>query len=939
MPRIVANGLTGLRWRQVLRDDGSGTLADSQHLGPPGDGQSRYGVDAALLAELGARHRLRAWLAHHELDLAAPGDPGRLIACTVVGNGQRWAVIGDRDVSIRHGSQVRIALAPAPDLEDGYRAAMLELVSHVFVGHTLRGICDVVVRLNRDGDLLISHLAWGPTPDHDVLGIDLFAWAVALQADPAVALPPPDSEYGVWTHVRVSGTGICSGLVLAEGCLSDLHLGATDSPSGIACWQRGVDQPTAVAALVAALAKIHVDGLRSDHRRVTARLLTLTERAPLPQDSILPPALGNALTVLEGGMQTTVQDAGRSGYWAVGVPPSGPMDGCSFALGQRCVGNALSAAGLEITFGGFTCQFAAATTIALTGAPTTATLDGVPLPWWQPVAVTAGSVLRCGGIGATGLRSYLAIRGGIEVVPYLGSRATFTLGGFGGYGGRALAAGDELIWGADAAASPAAISPADKPALGSPWTLGVRIGPHSAPDYFTPADMTTFFSAEWTVSPQSNRTGIRLLGPKPTWARSDGGEAGLHPSNIHDNAYALGSVDFTGDMPVILGPDGPSLGGFVCPVVVVEGQRWKLGQLRPGDRLRFVPVDAAEAARLRQQPQQSPQQSPQAVRRADDGIIHRHAATHAHPALCVRRAGDANVLVEYGVMTLDLALRLRVQALHDAVLALAMEGIRDVTPGIRSLQIHFDPARISEDAVVAQVLALDADLASGALRIPSRTVHLPLSWDDPATRKATDIYMRTVNPDAPWCPWNLEFIRRINGLDSVEDVQRIVFAADYLVLGLGDVYLGAPVATPIDPRHRLVTTKYNPARTWTAENSVGIGGAYMCIYGMEGPGGYQFVGRTVQVWNSWRQTAAFQAGTPWLLRQFDRIRFFPVGADELLDLREDFPRGRYDLRIDDGLFDFAAHEDLLHSEQDSIATFTAQRQAAFAAERERWGRR
>ena len=109
--------------------------------------------------------------------------------------------------------------------------------------------------------------------------------------------------------------------------------------------------------------------------------------------------------------------------------------------------------------------------------------------------------------------------------------------------------------------------------------------------------------------------------------------------------------------------------------------------------------------------------------------------------------------------------------------------------------------------------------------------------------------MHGVRADAPWCPWNIEFIRRVNGLDSVDDVRRTVFDASYLVLGLGDVYLGAPVATPLDPRHRLVTTKYNPARTWTAENSVGIGGAYLCIYGMEGPGGYQFVGRTVQVWN------------------------------------------------------------------------------------------
>ncbi len=164
--------------------------------------------------------------------------------------------------------------------------------------------------------------------------------------------------------------------------------------------------------------------------------------------------------------------------------------------------------------------------------------------------------------------------------------------------------------------------------------------------------------------------------------------------------------------------------------------------------------------------------------------------------------------------------------------------------------------------------------------MPSRTVHLPLSWDDPATREAIERYMSGVRADAPWCPWNIEFIRRINGLADVEDVRRIVFDAEYLVLGLGDVYLGAPVATPLDPRHRLVTTKYNPARTWTPENAVGIGGAYLCIYGMEGPGGYQFVGRTIQVWNRGADGAGpFEPGTPWLLRFFDRIRWYPVEAE------------------------------------------------------------
>ena len=195
--------------------------------------------------------------------------------------------------------------------------------------------------------------------------------------------------------------------------------------------------------------------------------------------------------------------------------------------------------------------------------------------------------------------------------------------------------------------------------------------------------------------------------------------------------------------------------------------------------------------------------------------------------------------------------------------------------------------------------------------------------------------MTTVRKDAPWCPSNLEFIRRINDLPNLDEVHRTVFEASYLVMGLGDVYLGAPVATPLDPRHRLVTTKYNPARTWTAENSVGIGGAYMCVYGMEGPGGYQFVGRTLQMWNRYREVDAFN-GTPWLLRFFDQIRFYPVSTEELLRIRRDFPLGRFPLRIEQSELALADYQQFLADEADGIAAFRTQQRAAFDAERQRW---
>jgi urea carboxylase len=190
--------------------------------------------------------------------------------------------------------------------------------------------------------------------------------------------------------------------------------------------------------------------------------------------------------------------------------------------------------------------------------------------------------------------------GGFDVPDYLGSKSTFTLGQFGGHGGRVLRAGDVLRV-AHAAALPALGAPqlqALRPHYATHWEIAVLVGPHGAPDFFTPQDMDMLFATDWVVHYNSSRTGVRLVGPKPQWARRDGGEAGLHPSNIHDNAYAIGAIDFTGDMPVILGPDGPSLGGFVCPVTVARAELWKVGQLAPGHRVRFVPVSLDDANAL-----------------------------------------------------------------------------------------------------------------------------------------------------------------------------------------------------------------------------------------------------------------------------------------------------------------------------------------------------
>jgi urea carboxylase len=568
---------------------------------------------------------------------------------------------------------------------------------------------------------------------------------------------------------------------------------------------------------------------------------------------------------------------------------------------------------LEIAVTGPTLRFRADAIIALTGADFGARIDGVTVSPWNAIAVQQGARLELGSVQGGGARAYLAVAGGFDVPKYLGSRSTFILGKFGGHAGRCLRAGDVLAIG-KAEPLEAASLINDCPTYGNEWEIAAMYGPHGAPDFFTPEDIEMFFSTAWKVHYNSDRTGVRLIGPKPVWARKDGGEAGLHPSNIHDNAYAIGTVDFTGDMPVILGPDGPSLGGFVCPATIVHGDLWKIGQLKPGDLVRFravskeqaLKIDVGSEAALR------PPEMP-ALPLREEPVLRSTAE------VTIRAAGDRYLLVEYGPIVLDFSLRLRVHALETELRKVHARGIIDITAGVRSLQVHYDSSVLDRGALLQILDECEKRIPNlDDLVVPSRIVHLPLSWEDPATLLAIQKYMQSVRPDAPWCPSNIEFIRRINGLDSVDDVRRIVFAANYLVLGLGDVYLGAPVATPTDPRHRLVTTKYNPARTWTPENAVGIGGAYMCVYGMEGPGGYQFVGRTVQMWNTY-------ASPPWLLQTFDQIRFFSVGADELLRMRE----ARYAPKIEPAQFCLKDH----HYD---ATEFKAHQQKAFLEERERW---
>lgn len=307
----------------------------------------------------------------------------------------------------------------------------------------------------------------------------------------------------------------------------------------------------------------------------------------------------SAIEIVAPGAQTTVQDfPGRLGRLADGFSQAGAMDHFALRAANALVGNDASAAALEVTVGGLRARFGGDGVIALCGTQMPATLNDAEIPLWESVAVRAGDELRLRMSRGPGFRAYLAVGGGIDVPEVFGSRATHTLAGLGGLEGRALRKGDELPLLAPNGAEPGRRF-ASVPEYPRQWDVEVMVGPQAAPDYLTERDVERLTTETWKVDANSNRVGLRLEPFGFEWARSGGGIAGGHPSNILDDGYPTGGVNMNGDTAVILGPDGPTSGGFVVVATVVHGAIWKLGQIRPGtDTIRFKPVSLQEAIEL-----------------------------------------------------------------------------------------------------------------------------------------------------------------------------------------------------------------------------------------------------------------------------------------------------------------------------------------------------
>lgn len=272
------------------------------------------------------------------------------------------------------------------------------------------------------------------------------------------------------------------------------------------------------------------------------------------------------IEIVDPGPFAVVQDLGRSGYATLGVPRSGAFDRAALTAGNRLVGNAADAAGIEAVLGGLHVRALDAVTVAVTGAPCPVGATGVTAGWGAAVSLPAGALLHLGA-PSSGLRCYLAVRGGVESDEVLGSCSTDTMGGL---GRPSLGAGERLVVGDDVASLPS--GDFLRPTTGGP--LPVRFGPRD--DWF--ADPTALLMRSWTVRADSDRVGVRLDGPALERVRRD---------ELPSEATVPGAVQVPGDgRPIVFGPDSPTTGGY--PVIAVVTDLDRVAQVRPGDTVRFV---------------------------------------------------------------------------------------------------------------------------------------------------------------------------------------------------------------------------------------------------------------------------------------------------------------------------------------------------------------
>ncbi|KIW52515.1 urea carboxylase [Exophiala xenobiotica] len=664
-----------------------------------------------------------------------------------------------------------------------------------------------------------------------------------------------------------------------------------------------------------------------------------------------------AIDVISGGSYTLVQDFPGRPTVGRGFGHCGPMDPIAFQSANILVGNKVGTEGLEITLRGPELLFLSGAVVALCGPQVSATLDGKEIPLWQRLEIFAGQKLAIGAI-ETGCRAYLAVYGGFpNVSTWCGSKATCPMVQVGGYQGRALRPGDllHIVSESKLPKSPTtAIQPVPekaRPRYSHQWIIQAMPGPYET-GYISKKDIDMLYSHSWKISHNAARGGIRLIGPRPEYARSHGGDGGAHPSNVIEYGYPIGGLNWTGDEPVIFPVDCPDFGGFICSLTVVTSDWWKVGQIRMGDEIRFCRTSLERALRCARMNSAFLENMSQYAKSGSWGdapgfdnsdpiseayvigadVIKVLEETATRPRVTYRAGGDSFLLVDYGFGKADLNMKCRATALKRALEARGglcstkTKGgaILNMVGCGNSLCIYYESLRLSRDDLMTGLLEIEDALGSMAeAKLPNRTFKLPAVFKHKKLEDAIQRYMVNQRPSASYLPDPLKFVAENNGM-TVDELKQLFLTVETVVIGVG-FFLALPQTLPSDPRHRISCPKMNPSRTFTPEGTFSWGGTAIAIYATDSPGGYMPTGMTIPGVDIFGHKAGFTSDRPWLFEDMDVITFYEITTEEYDAKMLQFKAGTYQFEYTESFFDVGAHNKLLADTKEEVKLLNAKR--------------
>ncbi|KAI9818925.1 MAG: hypothetical protein M1827_007746 [Pycnora praestabilis] len=668
-----------------------------------------------------------------------------------------------------------------------------------------------------------------------------------------------------------------------------------------------------------------------------------------------------AIDVIDGGAYTLIQDYPGRRALGKGFPHSGPMDPLAFQISNILVGNHPRKEGLEITLSGPTLLFLGPAVVALCGAAMEVELDGKSIAMWKRVKIDAGQRLKIGKTVSTGCRAYLAVHGGLpSVAEWFGSKATSPGMAIGGYQGRQLATGDLLGLSKnlpDHLSKEMGLPESLIPKYSSHWDIYAMVGPYDE-GYLLEEDIEMIYKTKWKISHNAGRSGMRLIGPKPKWARADGGEGGAHPSNVIEYGYPLGTLNWTGDDPVIFPVDAPDFGGFVSSTTIIKADWWRLGQMKAGDTMQYKRVSLADALNLRRRLDffleqvlalASNELTAESVKHLDytsvlpsttlgdwgKAIIHQIQPKGTQPLVSYRQGADDYVLVDYGDgSSFDLNHRCRVTSLQKALRESKGDlsfstGLINTVGCCNSSMIYYDGSKIPQAKLISYLVSLEADFGDlGAAKVPSRRFKLPITFESKKQTAAIQRYIETQRPYASYLPDNMDFVAKNNALTR-DELKQIFLTSSLIAVSVG-FFCALPLCLPVDPRHRISCPKANPSRVFTPEGQVSWGGSCMALYNVESPGGYQLTGNTIPGVDILGSKTGYSLDRPWLFEDFDQLTFYEVSEDTYDKEMDRFHGGQYEYKWEKCVFDMAEHNKLLKETKEEVQAIKAQRAEAQA---------